>query len=340
MIYKVHQNPNTIGKNSSLQYISNEKKNNNQNVKTSNVEYLQNNKNKDLNEERILHYQGQKIDPKKATKMIENLHKKGLVSTTIVLNPENDLGMKKGELLGVEKEMRDYLSTKSDKGVTTFSATHTIAADPSHNHVHIVVVSDKKTINFLHENFKKPTLEWKKKLHEIEERVAKVNGKELSKEAYERQMKRLVSKSKSGTLKRYNFIHQHMSKETGSLSLLQIKKSMDHSVQKGNLSQKGADRFVKEVRGAINTLIKEGIATKKDENHYQIDRVKFIQKYQKILDHHSKKTRIENLKEFHIIQKKIDKLKVKSSTKIKKIKVQNHQIQREFDQFKTFQRSH
>lgn len=229
------------------------------------LDYLDTEKNADRNEERQIYASsGEAISSREAKSVMRSFESEA--SQGIIYNPNGDFQLDKQQLHDMVGRLAQEQSKIAGEKLNYVYALHTTPGQPDLNHVHVIYAGSKNGIEKIKANVQKPSANWIKKRYEIESNIA--GG--ISKNEESIQAKRLSRKNLSSTVKRDNFLYQHINKKTGDVSLFRIQKAMEHGKFQGNIDQK-----MKELGGRLNSLSRQGIAEKIDDYRYRIDLEKF-----------------------------------------------------------------
>ncbi|MFA7083909.1 MAG: hypothetical protein WC141_05175 [Arcobacteraceae bacterium] len=202
----------------------------------------------------------------------------------IIFNPEKDFTKEElHELANKLIENKQQNAVKAGEKVNAIYAVHQ-RADGTNGHVHIVFHEKTKAalkaakVDYKEMN-KTEIKEW------IVERSSIVDSVRAISEAEKiRNIERLSSleglKRETGTEKRDAIIERYMGKSehnSGNFSLVQAEKSFNFSVQKGRMSEKHKNQFIKEIEGRLNSLTKAELAQKIGSKNWNIDREKWLE---------------------------------------------------------------
>ena len=222
----------------------------------------------------------------------------------------------KEDLHNMAIDIIEARNKQSGGKITGFYAIHQ-RPNGSNKHLHIVYLSnDKKALDKTGRGN-----EWQKIRTKIELKYTKNDiEKEKVIEYYNKALQTLKSKL-TGTEKIDRFILTHMNKENGNFGL----KRALISIQKSK-SIKNKKYYIKRLTGRLNSLEKQGIVQKVNDNTYKVD----IEKFNKMIEERAKEK---------IEKNKIFDLNTQLKYNINDIKEKKLQIQNlkkiSFEKFKT-----
>ena len=297
--------------------------------------------NKDSEYRQLFDRQGNEITAQQAKEAIGNDYFRA-----VIFNPEQNFS--RAELHKLADQIIENKSIKAGQKIDAVYAVHQ-RIDGSNGHLHIVFHGEKQTLEKAGIDYKK--MDQKQLAEWIVERSNIVNEiKPISQTEKLRNVERLENlygkNRASGTEKIDNMIERFMGKNEhnmGNLSLKQIEKSLDHSLQKGRLSEKGKSYYLSRIEGRLNSLEKAGIAEKIDKSHWKFDREKWTNFQAELRE--QKQAKIDT-KVAETIQKvemrnyqKIDSEKIFEKEKARtyeEIKIDNYLNNREFKFYNNF----
>jgi len=268
---------------SSINYLENG------NEKENKINYLNKSDNKQIRE--LYSYDGNKISAKEGIEYAQNFK----YNDIRIYNQLSD-NLTKSDIHKMAKDIIDARNKQSGGKITGMYAIHQ-RPDGTNKHLHIVYLSnDKKALDKTGRGN-----EWQKIRTKIELKYTK-DEKEREKviELYNKALITLKSRL-TGTEKIDKFILTHMNKENGNFGLKRVLISI-----KKSKSIKNKKYYIKRLTGRLNSLEKQGIIKKINENTYKVD----LEKFHKMIEERAKEKVEKNIlkKEQLILKNKIKNL--------------------------------